>query len=151
MLLIEKNHAGASTSTHTDNKMLYTEGHGPRGRGGGRFAMEVADGTKEEGTKVMPTTIPDPLETGGVEATRTNKGNPPRNASSVARKATERASVGRNAPIWTEPDTDPVSDKATREIGSDRTTSKDPEGSAFVTRHKANSMKKITWSEYQYY
>ena len=73
MLLIEKNHAGASTSTHTDNKMLYTEGHGPRGRGGRRFAMEVADGTKEEVTKVMPTTIQDPLETGGVEATRTSK------------------------------------------------------------------------------
>ena len=80
MLLIEKNHVGASPSTHNDNKMLYTEGHGPHGRGGHRFAMEAADGTKEEGTKVMPTTIPDPLEIGGVEATRTNKGNPPRNA-----------------------------------------------------------------------
>ena len=34
MLLIEENHAGASTSTHTDNKMLYTEGDRPRGRGG---------------------------------------------------------------------------------------------------------------------
>ena len=26
MLLIEENHAGASMSTHTDNKMLYKEG-----------------------------------------------------------------------------------------------------------------------------
>ena len=34
MLLIEENHAGASTSTHTDNKMLYTEGDRTRGRGG---------------------------------------------------------------------------------------------------------------------
>ena len=34
MLLVEENHAGASTSTHTDNRMLYTEGDRPRGRGG---------------------------------------------------------------------------------------------------------------------
>ena len=26
MLLVEENHTGASTSTHTDNRMLYTEG-----------------------------------------------------------------------------------------------------------------------------
>ena len=29
MLLVEENHAGASTSTHTDNRMLYTEGDRP--------------------------------------------------------------------------------------------------------------------------
>jgi hypothetical protein len=34
MLLVEENHAGASTSTHTDSKMLYTEGERPRARGG---------------------------------------------------------------------------------------------------------------------
>jgi hypothetical protein len=35
MLLVEKNHVGAvATSTHTDSKMLYTEGERPRGRGG---------------------------------------------------------------------------------------------------------------------
>ena len=34
MLLIEENHAGASMSTHTDNKMLYMEGDRPRGCGG---------------------------------------------------------------------------------------------------------------------
>ena len=34
MLLVEENHASASTSTHTDNRMLYTEGDRPRGRGG---------------------------------------------------------------------------------------------------------------------
>jgi hypothetical protein len=34
MLLVEENHVGASTSTHTDKKMLYTEGERPRGRGG---------------------------------------------------------------------------------------------------------------------
>ena len=34
MLLVEENHAGASTSMHTDNKMLYTERDMPRGCGG---------------------------------------------------------------------------------------------------------------------
>ena len=34
MLLIEENHVDASTSTHTDSKMLYTEGDWLRGRGG---------------------------------------------------------------------------------------------------------------------
>jgi hypothetical protein len=34
MLIVEENHVGASTSTHTDNKILYTEGERPRGRGG---------------------------------------------------------------------------------------------------------------------
>ena len=33
MLLVEENHAGASTSTHTDNRMLYTEGDRPHARG----------------------------------------------------------------------------------------------------------------------
>ena len=63
--------------------------------------MEVTDGIKEEGTEVMPTAIPDPPEIGGVEATRTNKGNPSRNAGIVVRKATRRASAGRTAPIRT--------------------------------------------------
>ena len=69
--------------------------------------MEAADGTKEEGTEVMPTSTPDPLEIGGVEAMRTGKGNPSRNAGTVARKATGRASVGRSAPIRIEPVPDP--------------------------------------------
>ena len=34
MLLVEENHAGASTSTHNDSRMLYMEGDRPRGRGG---------------------------------------------------------------------------------------------------------------------
>ena len=69
-----------------------------------RCAVEAADGIKEEGTEVMSTAIPDPPETGGVEETKTGKGNPPRNAGTVARKATRRASAGRGAPIRREPD-----------------------------------------------
>ena len=59
----------------------------------------AADEIKVEGTKMMPTTIPDPLETRGVEAMRTGKGNPSWNAGIVARKATGRASAGRRASI----------------------------------------------------
>ena len=71
----------------------------------------------------MPTIILDPLETGGVEATRTGKGNPPRNAGIVTRKATRRASAGRSAPIRRKPDLDP--DKPKKGTGSDRITPKD--------------------------
>ena len=34
MLLVEENHAGAWTSTHADNKMLYMEEDRPCGSGG---------------------------------------------------------------------------------------------------------------------
>ena len=34
MLLVEENHASASTGMHADNKILYTEKDKPRGHGG---------------------------------------------------------------------------------------------------------------------
>ena len=77
---------------------------------------------------MMPTSILDPSETGGVEATTTGKGDPPRNAGTVARKATGRANVGRSAPIRKEPGPEMAPETApdmpTTEIGSDRTTPK---------------------------
>ena len=91
-----------------------------------RCTMEAADEAKEEGTEVMPTAIPDPPEIGGVEVMRTGKGNPLRNAGTMARKATRRASAGRSAPIRREPDPETVPNIPTREIGSDRTTLKTP-------------------------
>ena len=91
-----------------------------------RYAMEAADVIKEGGTEVMPTATPDPPETGGFEAMRTDKGRPSRSAGTVARKATEKASAGKSAPIRREPDPETVPDIPTREIGSDRTTPKDP-------------------------
>ena len=58
-------------------------------------AMEVANVSKDGGIVVMTTTIPDHPEAGGVEAApSTSKGNLPRNASIVIRKATRRVSVG---------------------------------------------------------
>ena len=67
---------------------------------------------------MIPTATPDPPEIGGVEAMRTGKGKPSRSAGTVARRAIGKVSAERNAPIRREP---------TREIGSDRTTPKDPE------------------------
>ena len=75
-----------------------------------RCAMEAADEIKEGGTEMMPTAIPDPPKTGGVGATRTGKGNPPRNAGTVARKAIGRVSAGKRAPIRIEPVPVPVTD-----------------------------------------
>ena len=88
-----------------------------------RCAKEAADGTKEECTEMMPTAIPDPPEIGGVEPMKTDKGNLPRNAGTMARKAKGRESVGKSALIRKEPDPD----RPTKEIGNVRTTSKDPE------------------------
>ena len=92
-----------------------------------RCAMEAADEIKEGGTEVMPTATPDPPETGGVEAMKTGKGKPSRSASTVAGKATGKATVGGSAPIRREQGPETVPDIPIREIGSDRTTSKDPE------------------------
>ena len=91
--------------------------------------MEADDGIKEEGTEVMPAAILDPPEIEGIEVTRTNTGNLPQNAGTVAREATRRASAGRSTPIQREPDTDLHLDIPTKEIGSNRTTPKDPEKS----------------------
>ena len=92
-----------------------------------RCAMEAANGIKEEGTEVKPTAIPDPPKTSGVEATRTDKGNPPRNVGTMARKATWRASARGSVPIRRKLDPDPINPK--KEIGSNRTMPKDPKNS----------------------
>ena len=87
-----------------------------------RHAMEADDVIREEGTEVMPIATPDPPDTGGVEAMRTDKGRPSWSAGIVARKGTGKASAGRSALIRRELGPDILA----REIGSDRTTPKDP-------------------------
>ena len=91
-----------------------------------RRAMEAADEIKEEGTEVMPTATPDPPETGGVAAMRTDKVRPSRSARTVARKATGKESAERSVLIRRQPGPETVPDIPTREIGSDRTTPKIP-------------------------
>jgi hypothetical protein len=83
-----------------------------------RFAMEATD---KEGTKEMPTAIPDPPEARGVEASQ------PWIAGIVARKATRRAGAGRSMPSRGKPRPDPNVDEPTEEIGRNSTTWKDPE------------------------
>ena len=124
MLLIDENHGGTSIARCCTRREI-----GPVvvADKTSRFAMEAADGINEEGIEVMQIAIPDPPETGGVEARRTGKGNPPWNVGTVARKATRRASVEGSTPIQRKPDPDSV--KLIREISSDRTTLKDPEKS----------------------
>ena len=51
MLLIEENHAGVSTSTHTDNKMLYMEGDRPRARGGRGESVRNGGGRRDQGRR----------------------------------------------------------------------------------------------------
>ena len=48
MLLVEKNHAGASTSTHADDKMMYKEEDKPRGHGGRGGSVCNGGGQKEQ-------------------------------------------------------------------------------------------------------
>ena len=85
-----------------------------------RCIMEVADVSKKEGIVVMPTTVSDPPEEGGVKAVpTTGKGNPSRNAGIVVRKATKRVSVGRSALIRRNPH--PDLGGPNREINRDRT------------------------------
>ena len=91
-----------------------------------RCAMEATDQIKEGGTEVMQTEIPNPPETGGVEAMRTGKGKPSRSVCTMARKAIGRASAGRSALIQIEPGPDPVLDIPTKGTGSDRSTLKGP-------------------------
>ena len=91
-----------------------------------RRAMEAANMSKEEGIVVMPTTILDPPEAGGVEAVpRTGQGNPLQNVGIVARKATRIAGARRSVPIRRKSDPDPDLDELYKEIGNDRTTPKD--------------------------
>ena len=91
-------------------------------------AMEAADVSKEESIVVMPTTIPDPSEVGGVKVEpKPCKGNQPRNVGIVATKATRRTSVGRSWPTRSRTDPDPGGPN--EQIGNGRTTSKDPKNS----------------------
>ena len=49
MLFVEDNYTTASTSMHTDNKMLYTEKDRPRGRGGRGKSASNRGGPHEQG------------------------------------------------------------------------------------------------------
>ena len=118
MLLVEENHAHASTSTHANSKMLYMEKDMlvVVEDEAIRHEIEAADVSKEEGIVVMPIAIADPLEARGVKAAhRYGKRNPMRNSGIVARTVTRRESARKSA--------------LNNEIGSNRTIPNDPKKS----------------------
>ena len=89
-----------------------------------RHAMEAAGKSRNGGTMSVPTAIPEPPQAGGVKAVpEAGKIKPLRNAGTVARKATRKASVGESVPIRTDPD--PA--KPAREAGKARTSQTDQE------------------------
>ena len=66
------------------------------------YATVAVEKSRKEGTKVVPTTLPDPPQARGFKAAlETGKQRPKQNAGNVAGRATERASAGRSAPIRT--------------------------------------------------
>ena len=68
---------------------------------------------------MVPTSIPNARGAGGFKAApKTSKQRTKRNDGIVARKVTEKASVGRSTPIRTNPDPDPT--EQNKEIGSGR-------------------------------
>ena len=85
----------------------------------GRHAMEVTYKSKTEGIIIMPITVSDSPEPGGVKPTSERSKERPRwTASTIARTATKRA-------IRTNPDSDPI--EPNKQISSDRTTRSSPE------------------------
>ena len=70
MLLVEENHAGASTVRTPTTRCCTRRKICPVVVADevSRCAMEAADGSKEEGIMVMPTAIADPPKIGGVDA-----------------------------------------------------------------------------------
>ena len=90
----------------------------------GWHAMEAADKSRNDDTENMPTAVPDPPGAGGVNAVpETGKTNPLRNAGTVAKRATGKASAGESVPIRTNPD--PA--RPVRMAGKARTTQTDQE------------------------
>ena len=90
----------------------------------GWHSIVVADKSRIRDTEAVPTAVPDPPQPGGIKAAlETDSLKPTQNSSSMARKATERVSAERSAPIWI--NLDPG--KPNRETGRACTMPKDPE------------------------
>ena len=96
----------------------------------GWHAMEAAGKSKNEGIENVPTAVPGPPQAGGVMVTPENdKRSLQRNAGTVAKRVTEKASAGENAPIRTNPD--PA--RPARMADKARTTRRDREDPRTVT------------------
>ena len=88
-----------------------------------RQTIVASNKSRKEGTKVVQTAVPDPPQGGVVRpASESCKQRLTWNTSTMARRATRRASVGRSTPIQTNPDLDLV--KQNMKIGNAHTTPK---------------------------
>jgi hypothetical protein len=141
MLLVEENHVGVSTSTHTDNKMLYMEGERPRGRGGRGRGESVRNGGDRQRRHER-----DADSNPGPSRSRGSRGEPALDCWYCGKRGhrenecwKKRAESGRTASGFGRID------------GRNWQRSHYVEGSgeaggssAFVTRHKEKSMEQIT-------
>ena len=107
MLLTKENHACAATSTHADNKMLYTEtnrpcGHGGRGglacNGGGRQEKNGRHNRNADNSSGHSTNM------GSHGGTGTRKGKSHRIVGTLESRAIERVSARQTKLIRTRPD-----------------------------------------------
>ena len=101
MLLVEEHHTGASTSMHTDIKMLYTEVDRSCGRGGRRRPLRNGGGGQEQiqrHNKIADNSFIPSRSRGVKVMLEADKERPRRTAGIVARRDKER-SVGKSVPI----------------------------------------------------
>ena len=90
----------------------------------GRHAMEAAGKSRNEGTMSVPTTILGLPQVGGIKAVpEAGKTEPLRNAGTMTKRATWKASARESVPIRTNPD--PA--RPVRMAGKARTTQTDQE------------------------
>ena len=126
MLLVEENHVGALIVSTLTARCCTQMKIGPMVvvDESSRHATGANDNIKTESTEAVSTTVLEPSEARGVKVvSETGKESlPQQNAGIVARKDTKKASVGRSAPIQTNPDLDLV--EPNKEIDNGRTTSR---------------------------
>ena len=147
MLLVEENHAGASTSMHTDSMMLYTEGDRPRGCGGQGESVRNGGGQRDQGRSHRS----DDDSNSGPSGNRGSQGDKNRQGKSIAECWYYGKQGHRESECWKKranlertgsSNGSEHTDKGNRQrshyaVGSEKAG----KGSAFVKRHEANSMK----------
>ena len=126
MVMVKKNHANGSRTTHRTAGCYTQRRNGPVGIEDevARHTIVAASKNRKEGIEEVQTTVPDPPLAGGVNvAAKISKQSLTCNADIVARGAIRRASAGKSVPIRRKPDLDPGG--LNKEIGSGGTTPKD--------------------------
>ena len=129
MLLIEESHAAASTSTHTDNKMLYTEGDKPSRRGGQGGSVRNGGGRWDQGKKHRSDADSNPEPSGkrGCRGDQNRQGKSAAECWYCGKKGHKESECWKKRADSERPVPDTVLEMPRQEIGSDHTTPKIPE------------------------